>query len=75
MIKTVFNTIKDVVGYLVELLTTLLCLGVIVEIVFGAGVFGFTVIDNIVNLIARFGQSGFVGLLALLVIVILFKNK
>ena len=64
-------------GWITDLTTTLLnfiAVGAIVEVLFGTGVFGVSVIGNLTAIIDGFGNSGFAGLLALLFLVGLYKK-
>lgn len=64
-------------GWITDLTTTLLnfiAVGAIVEVLFGSGVFGVSVIGNLTAIIDGFGSSGFAGLLALLFLVGLYKK-
>ena len=49
-------------------------IGAISEVIFGSGVFGVNVIGNLTSIINTFGESGFAGLVALLVLVGLFRK-
>ena len=44
------------------------------EVLFGSGIFGVNVIGNLTSIINKFGESGFAGLVALLVLVGLFRK-
>lgn len=68
MIKNFF----DGVG---ETLMTLLSVGILVQVLFGAPVFGVDVIGNVTSLIESLGNSGFVGLLAVIILVRLIDKK
>jgi len=68
MIKNFF----DGVG---ETLMTLLSVGILVQVLFGAPVFGVDVIGNVTAIIESLGNSGFVGLLAVLILVRLIDKK
>ena len=72
--KDIIVMVKDYVDDLVQLLLSLIAIGAICEIIFGSGFFGVNVIGNITNMIAMFGDKGFVGLLALLVLMGLYKK-
>ena len=72
---TVFNHINGFVGSLTTLLIALLSLAVVGQILFGQAVFGMDVIGNVVEVIDSLGQSGFVGVIALLVLYSLFNKK
>ena len=66
--------IKGYVDDLTHLLTSFLAIGAIGEVLFGSGMFGINVIVNLTSIIGEFGQSGFAGLVALLVLVGLFRK-
>ena len=66
--------IKGYVDDLTHLLTSFLAIGAIGEVIFGSGMFGINVIGNLTSIIGEFGQSGFAGLVALLVLVGLFRK-
>ena len=72
--KDIIVMVRGYVDDLVQLLVSLISIGVICEIIFGSGFFGVNVIGNITNMIAMFGDKGFVGLLALLVLMGLYKK-
>jgi hypothetical protein len=74
MLDKVFDTTNKAIGNLTKVLLGLTSLGVLAEVIFGAGVFGSSIVGNIVNLISTIGNNGFVGLLALIVLVALFKK-
>ena len=48
--------------------------GAMSEVIFGSGVFGVNVIGNLTGIINQFGTSGFAGLVAMLVLVGLFRK-
>ena len=66
--------IKGYVDDLTHLLMSFLAIGAIGEVLFGSGMFGINVIGNLTSIIGEFGQSGFAGLVALLVLVGLFSK-
>ena len=66
--------IKGYVDDLTHLLLSFLAIGAIGEVLFGSGMFGINVIGNLTSIIGEFGQSGFAGLVALLVLVGLFRK-
>ena len=67
--------INESVGGLTSLVMNLLALGILVEVIYGAGIFGMGIVGNVVALINSIGSSGFVGLLSLIVLLSLFRNK
>ena len=74
-LKSAFSSIGEFVGGLVELLASLAALGVVSEVIFGTGVWGMNVVGNLVAIITMFGDNGFAGLLALLVLIGLWNKK
>ena len=67
--------INDSIGGLTTLVMNLLALGILVEVIYGAGIFGMGIVGNVVALINSIGSSGFVGLLSLIVLLSLFRGK
>ena len=77
------NYMKDMISQLHEWIKLtsqigigLIALGVIVEIVFGTGaIFGGSVVANITQIVNQIGgQNGFVGLIAILLILAIFQR-
>ena len=73
--KEIITTVKGWVDYLAHLMLSFVAIGAVSEVIFGSGIFGVNVIGNLTSIINTFGQSGFAGLVALLVLVGLFKGK
>jgi len=71
----ILEKINEGVGGLTTLVMNLLALGILVEVIYGAGIFGMGVVGNVVSLINSIGSSGFVGLLSLVVLLSLFRGK
>ena len=72
--KEVITMVKGYIDDLAHLLISFVAIGAISEVIFGSGVFGVKVIGNLTSIINTFGQSGFAGLVALLVLVGLFRK-
>ena len=72
--KEVITMVKGYVDDLAHLMMSFIAIGAISEIIFGTGVFGVNVIGNLTSIIDKFGESGFAGLVALLVLVGLFRK-
>ena len=66
--------IKGYIDDLAHLMMSFVAIGAISEVIFGTGVFGVNVIGNLTSIINTFGESGFAGLVALLVLVGLFRK-
>ena len=72
--KDVITMIKGYVDDLAHLMMSFVAIGAVSEVIFGTGIFGVNVIGNLTSIINTFGQSGFAGLIALLVLVGLFRK-
>ena len=66
--------VKGYIDDLAHLMMSFIAIGAISEVIFGTGVFGVNVIANLTSIVNQFGQSGFAGLVALLVLVGLFRK-
>ena len=73
--ENIFGQIKTFFSGVSDLLITLLSVGVLVQILFGAPVFGVDVVGNVTGLIDSLGNSGFVGLLAVIILVKLIGDR
>ena len=72
--KEVITMIKGYIDDIAHLMLSFVAIGAISEVIFGSGVFGVKVIGNLTSIINTFGESGFAGLVALLVLVGLFRK-
>ena len=72
--KDILDKVNEGVGGITSLVMNLLALGILVEVIYGAGIFGMGVVGNVVALINSIGSSGFVGLLSLVVLLSLFNK-
>ena len=72
--KEVITMVKGYIDDLAHLMMSFVAIGAISEVIFGTGVFGVNVIGNLTSIINTFGQSGFAGLVALLVLGGLFRK-
>ncbi|MDG2020509.1 MAG: hypothetical protein P8J59_01015 [Phycisphaerales bacterium] len=71
-----FDVIKSFAKELIEILVLFIALGVLAQITFGDKVTFFDgVVTNLMNLITQFGSNGLVGLIALLLIVSIYKRN
>ena len=73
--ENIFNMVNGFFGKMTTLFMGLLSFGIIAEVLFGSAVLGMSVIDNIMSLIAMFGDNGVVGLIALVVLYNLLDKK
>ena len=72
--KEAITMVKGYIDDLAHLMLSFVAIGAISEIIFGSGIFGVKVIGNLTSIINMFGESGFAGLVALLVLVGLFRK-
>ena len=72
--KEIITMVKGNIDDIAHLMMSFLAVGAMSEVLFGTGVFGVNVIGNLTSIISKFGESGFAGLVALLVLVGLFRK-
>ena len=72
--KEVITLVKGWVDDIAHLLISFVAIGAVGEVLFGSGIFGVNVIGNLTSIINKFGESGFAGLVALLVLVGLLRK-
>jgi|TARA_R110000823_G_C15788629_1_gene485892 hypothetical protein len=73
--KDTITMVKGWVDDILHLLMSFVAMGAVSEVMFGSGVFGVNVIGNLTSIISKFGQSGFAGLVAILVLVGIYNRK
>tara|TARA_R100000234_G_scaffold109366_1_gene81192 strand:+ start:641 stop:862 length:222 start_codon:yes stop_codon:yes gene_type:complete len=72
--KEAVKTVKTWVADVTDVMLSFVAMGAVAEVMFGSGIFGVKVIGNLTSIINQFGESGFAGLVALLVLVGLFRK-
>ena len=72
--KEIITMVKGYIDDLAHLMMSFVAIGAVSEVIFGSGIFGVNVIGNLTSIINSFGESGFAGLVALLVLVGLFRK-
>ena len=72
--KDIITMVKGWIDDVAHLMLSFVAIGAVSEVLFGTGIFGVKVIGNLTSIINTFGQSGFAGLVALLVLVGLFRK-
>ena len=72
-----FEIVKGWARELVDIMILFIALGVLVQIIFGTETTGFfgKVTGNLTGFIQQLGNGGFVGLIALLVILSIFSKR
>jgi|TARA_R100000935_G_C2804054_1_gene151822 hypothetical protein len=73
--KDIFSKIGDFFGGLTMVLLSFVSLSILAEVIFGMGVFGTSVVTNVMDIITALGEGGFVGLVALLILWSVFDKK
>ena len=71
----IFKTIQGFFTNVSDLLITFLSVGILVQVLFGGAVFGMDVVGNVTGLINTLGNSGFVGLLAVILLMKILDKK
>ena len=72
--KEIITLVKSFIDDLAHLMMSFVAVGAVSDVIFGSGIFGVNVIGNLTAIINNFGESGFAGLVALLVLVGLFRK-
>ena len=73
--KAAFATVGDWIGGVTNMFAGFVGLGVLAELILGSPLFGVSIVGNLVNLVSQFGNNGFAGLVALLILVGLYNGK
>ena len=71
----ILNKIKGWISGVTEVVTALFSLAIFAELLFGQFLNGFSVVSNFVEVVSQFGEKGFVGLIAMLLILHLMNKK
>ena len=72
MLKDVLKTVNEYLETITDLVKTLVIIGIIVEIIFPNR---FGVIENLREIMEQFGDAGFAGLLAIMMLVMWYQKK
>ncbi len=73
--KEVMDKITTTLGGLTTILLSFVSISILAEVIFGANMFGTGVVSNLMVMIASLGEGGFVGLIALIILIQLFQKK
>ena len=69
------NKVKGFLGGLSTIMLSFVSLSILAEVIFGVGVFGTSVVSNGMELVKSMGDGGFVGLIALIILIQIFQKK
>jgi len=72
MLKGALKTVNEWLGQITDLLKTLVVIGIVVGILFDDF---FGVISGLGRIMTQFGDAGFAGILALMIIVMWYEKK
>ncbi|MEE2912679.1 MAG: hypothetical protein VX436_02620 [Planctomycetota bacterium] len=74
--KNAMDTIKSWAWGFIDLMLIFIAVGVLVQVIFGDGAGWFDgVVGRLMGLVSEFGNSGFVGLIALVIVLSLFNRR
>ena len=73
--EKVMNYFKEFFGGLVAIMMAILPVAILWQVLTGTMCFGMDVIANLTDMITAFGTSGFVGLIALIIVMSFFVKK
>ena len=74
-VKSIFETVKEVLGGVAGVLGSLVGVAVLSQIVFGTTWLGMNVVANISAFVGSFLTGGVTGLLVLIVVLSLWENN
>ena len=64
--KKIIKNFKNIVDQILPLAFSLLCFGIVFQLILGTPVLGWDVVGNISQVIGKLGQNTFIGVAALL---------
>ena len=73
--EDIMNKVSSFLSGLTAIMLSFVSLSILAEVIFGAGVFGTSVVANVMSLIGSLGDGGFVGLIALIILIQMFQKK
>ena len=71
----IMGKVKGFLGELSKIMLSFESLSILAEVIFGVGVFGTSVVSDVMGLVQSLGGGGFVGLIALIILVQVFQKK
>jgi hypothetical protein len=72
----ILKTVTGWLGELLKIMTVLFGIGIFAELIFGHFLGSFSVVSNFIAIVGNFGDKGFVGLIALLLLMgVMNKDK
>ena len=74
-IKDVMDKVSTFMGGLTTIMLSFVSLSILAEVIFGTSIFGTEVVTNVMGLVKSLGDGGFVGLIALIILIQVFQKK
>ena len=74
-IKDVMDKVSTFMGGLTTIMLSFVSLSILAEVIFGTSIFGTEVVANVMELVKALGDGGFVGLIALIILIQVFQKK
>ena len=73
--KEIMEKITTFMGGMTTIMLSFVSLSILAEVIFGKSVFGTPVVENVMAMIKSLGDGGFVGLIALIILIQVFQKK
>ena len=73
--KEIMDKVATFMGGLTTIMLSFVSLSILAEVIFGTSKFGTQVVVNVMEMIKSLGDGGFVGLIALIILIQVFQKK
>ena len=73
--KEIMDKVTTFMGGLTTIMLSFVSLSILAEVIFGKSIFGTQVVVNVMEMIKSLGDGGFVGLIALIILIQVFQKK
>tara|TARA_R110000796_G_scaffold30052_1_gene80589 strand:+ start:481 stop:711 length:231 start_codon:yes stop_codon:yes gene_type:complete len=73
--KEIMDKVATFMGGLTTIMLSFVSLSILAEVIFGTSIFGTQVVVNVMEMIKSLGDGGFVGLIALIILIQVFQKK
>jgi len=74
-LKDKLKSIKKLINYSIDIALPFLCLGIVVQLMVGTSLFGWSPVANIIKASAQLGDNSFIGVITLIVLYSLLNKK
>ena len=71
----IMTKVTSFLSGLSAIMLSFVSLSILAEVIFGVGIFGTSVVSNVMGLVQSLGEGQFVGLIALIILVQVFQKK